>query len=105
MASVKVAPCRATVHPPHEALAATAGGPLAVRLRDDGDDREQAEELVQGCFKARVALTPEESETLHAGQFAVIQFRTSEQSVAERLVQSISRFVNQRLTSTGTQPD
>ncbi len=76
-----------------------------MRLREDGEDREEAEELVQGCFKVRVALTPEESETLYAGQFAVIQFRTSEQSVAERLVQSISRFVDQRLTSTGTQPD
>jgi putative peptide zinc metalloprotease protein len=96
---------RATMQPPHEALSSSAGGPLAVRSRDDGDDSDQDDELVQGCFKARVALTAEQSESLHAGQFAIVRFTADEQSVAERLFSSLSRFVDERLAASGPVTD
>ncbi|MEQ8786462.1 MAG: biotin/lipoyl-binding protein [Pirellulaceae bacterium] len=86
---------RAALRPPHFALCATFGGPLAVRPTPPGertDDPADQFELVEPSFEGDVVLGREQSVRFRAGQRASVSLG-GDDSVAAYLYGSTARWV------------
>ena len=91
---------RATTHPPHEALSSRIGGPLAVTMRDDPANPDEApvDELLDPCFKASLPLSAEQSRLLRAGLLATVEFRTPQRNGAWRTFLDIRHWFERRMS-------
>ena len=83
---------------PHEAFAATAGGPLAVVPRGQVED-EGSEEgdmmLTEPRVPIEIELAPSDREKLTAGQTGKLIVRSREQNMGSYLAQNFIQFVRQ----------
>ncbi len=84
----------------HPALAATAGGPLAVRNRNPNDSHapdadEQTWELLEPRFVANVTLPPEAVSRLGAGQLGTVRLTTVRRSVGDYLASHIAHWIEE----------
>ena len=101
---VKVNP-RGAVEPPHPALGANVGGPLAVKAqpgpRHAAEDGEgEGYQLLSPVFTVKASLASEQGRQVRSGQLATVGFRTSEETVATRWCRSLGQWVG-RYTSAG----
>jgi hypothetical protein len=99
---------RAVVVPPHEALSARHGGPLAVEARPKaaaasdstqiGRPETRVEyELLSPLFQGTVRISAAQSRGLAAGQLVVVRFRTGEESRARRAWRTIQHWMGQQV--------
>lgn len=97
---VKMEP-RAQLTPPHPALSASMGGPLAVRRSgwnaDQSPGQRAAYELLAPRFTGIVRLSEAQSLALHAGQLATVTARSYDRSIGSHLYQLISRWIERRI--------
>jgi putative peptide zinc metalloprotease protein len=93
----KVVP-RATLAPPHPALAAVNGGPLPVKLAKRRSDELTPEsyEFLAPRFTAIVRLSRSESDQLYSGQTGRVLCRSCNESIGEHLYRTISRWIATR---------
>jgi putative peptide zinc metalloprotease protein len=93
---------RASLTPPHEALGASAGGPLPVTSKRESPNSKKVEsELLDPCFSGTVQLDEPQSLHLRTGQRVTILFSSSEQSWAGNLVMRVRRWIDDRLANAG----
>ena len=93
---------RAVVDPPHAALSARHGGPLAVQASTEPNTSESAQanvdyELLSPVFKGTVQLAPDQSRELSAGQLVVVRFRTEQESAARRAWRWARQWVDRQV--------
>jgi putative peptide zinc metalloprotease protein len=93
---------RATLQPPHPALIASNGGPLAVRadptdsLRNRHNNASEPV-LLAPRFLGRIRLDRATSERLYAGQTAEIGFRPCDRSIGEHLYYALANWLRERM--------
>lgn len=98
----KVIP-RATLTPPHPALAAVNGGPLPVkntRSKTDGVSKDSLQ-LFTPRFTGIVELDGAASAQLRAGQTGHVSYRPCDQSIGDYFYQAVSTWVRKRLHQRG----
>lgn len=78
---------RADAHPPDDSLLAINGGPLATAQTPDGKL-----ELTEPRVTAYVALTPQQSQDLHAGQRAYVNIAAPSQTIGDLLYVRLSNL-------------
>jgi putative peptide zinc metalloprotease protein len=84
----------------HESLATVNGGRLAVKPVGSDDGSNSAElELLAPRFTAIVALTPDESKKVYAGQRALVSYRPFHKSIAAHVSESAQRWFQQKVES------
>jgi putative peptide zinc metalloprotease protein len=92
---------RASQEPPHPALLATAGGPLAAMPR--GEEEQPAardlpdHKLLTPCFTGHVPLSPVQSRGLLCGQLLEVGFRSSRETIAQRVWLTLQRWIGDQL--------
>lgn len=85
---------RASTQLVHPALAAIAGGPLAVQAAQVTENSAgTAWVLTEPCFTGTVAIPDEVRERCGAGQLATVHVRVSRQTVTQRLVSAVNSWV------------
>ncbi|MFM7070551.1 MAG: site-2 protease family protein [Planctomycetota bacterium] len=104
--SIDVIQPRATLQPPHPALIASNGGPLAVKAEPpessrDGRHAPSEPTLLAPRFLGRIRLDSAISERLFAGQTAEIGFRPCDRSIGEQLFFSFSEWLRERMRPEG----
>jgi len=84
--------------PPHPALAAANGGPLAVKPAAAHEDTATADsyELLSPRFTAIVPLNEDEGQQLFAGQRAHVSYRPFGESIGQHLYHATSRWISDR---------
>ena len=84
---------------PHEAFAASVGGPLAVvprsQVEDDGGESEDEMMLSQPRVPVEIELEPFDRETLIAGQTGQLIVRSRDQNMGGYLTDNFIRFVRE----------
>jgi putative peptide zinc metalloprotease protein len=93
---------RASQEPPHPALLATAGGPLAAtprREEQSSGDNLPEYQLLLPCFVGRVTLSSAESSALLCGQLLEVGFRSPQQNVAHRAWQTLRRWLDDQIAA------
>ncbi len=95
---------RASVRPPHQALCAPHGGPLAVKPTPDAEDSSQARtyETVAPRFVAVVALDEQSSKPLRAGQTGVATFWDRNDTIGKHLYESFRRWIRKKFEEAST---
>ena len=98
---------RATLQPPHPALIASNGGPLAVRAEPPESLREgrpapPEPTLLAPRFLGRIRLDRVTSERLHAGQTAEIGFRPCDRTIGQHLYYSLAEWLRARMRPEST---
>lgn len=91
---MKVSP-RASLQPPHPALSAQAGGPLAVKPANvESGQQNSAEhyELLAPSFKGQVSLASAVSQRVNAGQIATISLRPHDEAIGPHLYHLVARW-------------
>jgi len=82
---------------PHEAFAATTGGPLAVvprsQVEDDGGENDDEMMLDQPRVPIEIELAPFDRESLVAGQRGQLTVRSREQNMGGYLAGNLIRFI------------
>jgi putative peptide zinc metalloprotease protein len=80
---------------PHEAFAASAGGPLAVVPREQVEESEESGDmmLTEPRVPIEIALSNEDRELLLPGQAGQLVIRSREQNMGSYLAQNFVRFV------------
>lgn len=97
-AAVQTVEPRATLHVPHEALSADNGGPLAVRLAGEHQERT---ELTRPHFVVRLALPPEEAAQLRAGQRADVWLRSSVATIGRAWWTDLRHWLERKIDPAG----
>jgi putative peptide zinc metalloprotease protein len=94
----KVIP-RATLIPPHEALATANGGSLPVKPIAERDQASESDrfELLAPRFTAIVRLSETDSRALRTGQCASVSYRPFDESIGEHLLHGFAHWIRQRL--------
>lgn len=92
---------QATLEPPHAALLAANGGPIAVKPK--ADSGEATFELLQPRFKGVVLLNASQSERLFSGQRAWVSYRPFDESIGVHLYFAATDWIRQRFTAAGLQ--
>lgn len=100
--SIDIIQPRATLQPPHPALIASNGGPLAVKAEPpevsrNGRNAPPEPTLLAPRFLGRIQLDRVTSERLHAGQTAEIGFRPCDRSIGEHLYYSLAEWLRERM--------
>jgi putative peptide zinc metalloprotease protein len=90
---------RATKSPPHEALYATNGGPLAVRQVREPSTEKETFELVTPRFTAFVELPPLMSADVTAGTLGFISLRPRSRSVGATLYQRLHGWIEKKVAA------
>lgn len=84
---------------PHEAFAASVGGPLAVvprsQVKGDRDESDSDLMLTQPHVPIEIELTQADRDSLVAGQTGQLIVRSREQNMGTYIAQSLSRFVEE----------
>ena len=93
---------QASVHVDHSALAASSGGPLAVRHVSDrpgqsGSDTQDPLQLVAPRFTGIVALPEDVSRSLRSGQLVRARLMDHDDTIGRRVHQTISQWVRSKL--------
>jgi putative peptide zinc metalloprotease protein len=88
---------RATQDPPHDALLATAGGPLTATGRTDDSGSAPSYQLLTPCFTGRIALNTLQSQQLACGQLLTISFHSNSQTLAAHYLQSLEAWLRSKL--------
>jgi putative peptide zinc metalloprotease protein len=97
---------RARVELPHPAFSSVVGGPLPVKYRSltSEESQKQADEfrsersqfeLIRPHFLARVVLSETDSRRLHAGQPAMVSFRSTRGSIGDVISELITSWLRE----------
>ena len=87
---------RARLQPPDPAFAASSGGPIPVQPAD-GADHEFV--FLAPRFVGKVALDAKQSESVRAGQFAIVSFVPQDEMLGEHLYRRAATWIRNRLKS------
>jgi putative peptide zinc metalloprotease protein len=87
---------RASQELPHQALAATNGGPLAVRATE-ADGSDDPIQLSDPHFTAKLTLSDEQGQSLRAGQLAMVRLHTSRGTLARFFYRGVSNWFQRRM--------
>lgn len=89
---------------PHDALSARAGGPLAERMLENDDRRDEAPSyaLLTPCYRAHVRLSPEQSRSVLAGQVATVRLVAPETCLASRLARQACDWFERQTRAAGS---
>ncbi len=96
---VKLRP-RANQHPPHPSFCAPVGGPLPAKAKDDSesdntDDDELPYEFLEPRFSGTVALSPEQSNKVRAGQLGSVAV-LDKTSIGGHLYRVVSVWIREK---------
>lgn len=85
---------RATLQPPHVALFASSGGPLAVKNAPQRKNQDQPDqELMSARFTGVIELSPVASQKLRAGQIGSVSYRPCRESIGEHLYHAAANWL------------